>query len=278
MQAIAKAPPDLQCYVETKMNTYLFTWNPKKTPWNGLPQAVVQVNTGEDYYFHWSSGNRKNIQIGDTFFLMKLGVPPKGIIAVGQILSNPYSKPHFNKSKAREGKTALYVDLFFSHLSDVPIVYEKTLNTHKKVMNFNWFPEASGVFVPQHIADYMVKLIEKQSRVKYKPLISENLTKISEGKPKRLTITTYDRSPLARQKCIDHYGTTCRKCGFNFEVTYGQIGKGFIHVHHIKQVASVGEKHEIDPIRDLRPVCANCHAMLHRKRPAYGIGDIKIRT
>ncbi len=260
------------------MNTYLFTWNPSKWHWHDLPEAVVKVNTGEDYYFRWSCGNRKNIQIGDTFLLMKLGVPPKGIIALGQVLSNPYSLPHWDELKARDGKTALRVDLLFSQLSDFPIVEEKTLKTDKTTMKFNWFPEASGVLVPQGIADYIVKIIEKQSKIKYKPLTPENLTKISEGKAKRLTITTYDRSPLARQQCIDRYGTSCIICGFNFEVKYGQIGKGFIHVHHIKQVADVGEEHEINPIKDLRPVCANCHAMLHKKRPAYGIEEIKIHT
>ena len=65
-------------------------------------------------------------------------------------------------------------------------------------------------------------------------------------------------------------------CGFDFEREYGKIGEGFIHVHHIVSVASVGKEYKIDPVKDLRPVCANCHAMLHRKSPVpYTISELK---
>ena len=58
-------------------------------------------------------------------------------------------------------------------------------------------------------------------------------------------------------------------CGFNFEQTYGEIGEGYIHVHHIKPLSEIQEGYEVDPINDLLPVCPNCHAMLHKKTPPY---------
>jgi predicted HNH restriction endonuclease len=60
-----------------------------------------------------------------------------------------------------------------------------------------------------------------------------------------------------------HYGSTCAAYGFNFGVVYGELAKGFIHVHHIKQLSEIGEEYEVDPIADLRPVCPNCHEVLH---------------
>lgn len=258
------------------MNTFLFTWNPAKWHWSDLPTAVVKVNTGEDYDIYWSCGNTKKIQIGDTFLLMRLGVPPKGIIGLGQVLSKPYYLPHWDEEKARDGKMALRVDLLFCQLSESPLVDEITLKTEKETKQFDWFPQASGIYVPQSVAVHILNIIEKQSASKYEPLPRESLERISEGKAKLVTITTYDRSPFARQQCIDHYGLSCVICDFNFENKYGQIGKGFIHVHHLRQVADVRGEHEINPVKDLRPVCANCHAMLHKKRPAYGIEDIKI--
>lgn len=52
----------------------------------------------------------------------------------------------------------------------------------------------------------------------------------------------------------------------NFEKVYGEIGKNFIHVHHIEFISSFeGKEHELNPIEGLIPVCPNCHAMLHRK-------------
>jgi len=44
--------------------------------------------------------------------------------------------------------------------------------------------------------------------------------------------TTLDAHP-ARKRCLEHYGTKCTVCGFNFEAVYGELGKRFIHVHHL---------------------------------------------
>jgi hypothetical protein len=66
-----------------------------------------------------------------------------------------------------------------------------------------------------------------------------------------------------RAACIAHYGNTCQVCSFNFGKTYGQLGDGFIHVHHIAPLRTVGQRCRVDPINDLIPVCPNCHAMLH---------------
>lgn len=75
----------------------------------------------------------------------------------------------------------------------------------------------------------------------------------------------YERNPIARKKCIEHYGVQCQVCEINFENTYGEVGKDFIHVPHIVPLHEIQQGYEVDPIRDLIPVCPNCHAMLHRK-------------
>jgi len=54
-----------------------------------------------------------------------------------------------------------------------------------------------------------------------------------------------------------------------------EIGKGFIHIHHLAPISEVGEKYEVDPINDLRPVCPNCYAMLHKKNPPYSIEQLQ---
>jgi 5-methylcytosine-specific restriction protein A len=58
-------------------------------------------------------------------------------------------------------------------------------------------------------------------------------------------------------------------------MTYGPIGEGRIHVHHLRELAEVKQAHSINPIKDLRPVCPNCHMMLHSKRPALSIDELK---
>ena len=55
-------------------------------------------------------------------------------------------------------------------------------------------------------------------------------------------------------------------CRFDFEKSYGERGKGFIEVHHIKPLSSSNEEMIINPETDLVPVCANCHRMIHRRK------------
>ncbi|MBQ7426534.1 MAG: HNH endonuclease [Prevotella sp.] len=61
----------------------------------------------------------------------------------------------------------------------------------------------------------------------------------------------------------------------DFEEKYGEIGRGFIHVHHLIPISSIGEDYVIDPINHLVPVCPNCHNMLHRKDPPLTPEELK---
>lgn len=92
--------------------------------------------------------------------------------------------------------------------------------------------------------------------------------KFAEGSVKQVTVNKYERDPRARRACLDEYGFKCAVCELDFEVRYGEIGKGFIHVHHLRELSSLGAGYRVDPIDDLRPVCPNCHAMLHTQLPA----------
>jgi hypothetical protein len=100
-------------------------------------------------------------------------------------------------------------------------------------------------------------------------------TTYSEGSVERVLVNRYERDPRARQECIRYYGTKCFLCGFDFAAQYGGVMAGFIHVHHLASLASVGEDYEVDPVEDLRPVCPNCHAVLHRKEPPYSLEDVR---
>ena len=74
---------------------------------------------------------------------------------------------------------------------------------------------------------------------------------------------------------MEYYGTKCTICKFDFEIKYGELGKGFIHIHHILDISQIGKEYEVDFTKDLVPVCPNCHAMLHKQKPALGIDELK---
>ena len=99
--------------------------------------------------------------------------------------------------------------------------------------------------------------------------------KYIEGASRIVSVNAYERNAKARSACIKHYGATCIVCGFNFQAVYGQIGEGFIHVHHLVPFSEIKKQYELDPIRDLRPVCPNCHAIIHSTQPALTIEQLK---
>lgn len=96
-----------------------------------------------------------------------------------------------------------------------------------------------------------------------------------EGAVRQITVNAYERNPVARARCVDAYGAVCVVCNFDFISKYGPSTAGFIHVHHIKPLASVAAEHEINPIEDLRPVCPNCHAVIHMTNPPRSIEEVK---
>ena len=98
---------------------------------------------------------------------------------------------------------------------------------------------------------------------------------IMEGGKKTVKPNHYERNPKNRKRCIEKYGYKCVVCDFDFHKTYGEIGKSFIHIHHLKPLADLGGEKEVS-VDDLRPVCPNCHAMLHRKKNGvYSISELK---
>jgi hypothetical protein len=97
----------------------------------------------------------------------------------------------------------------------------------------------------------------------------------SEGSVQQILVNRYERDPRAREECIRHYGATCFLCGFEFLAEYGEVMAGFIHVHHLRPLSGVGPDYQVDPVQDLRPVCPNCHAVLHRREPPYSLEEVR---
>jgi Predicted restriction endonuclease len=96
-----------------------------------------------------------------------------------------------------------------------------------------------------------------------------------EGTEREKRGIIYERDTKARAACIKHYGCKCVVCGMDFEYVYGALGKGFIEVHHIIPISERCGEYIVDPINDLRPLCSNCHSMIHRSKDVLSINDLK---
>jgi 5-methylcytosine-specific restriction protein A len=134
----------------------------------------------------------------------------------------------------------------------------------------------SPVHERREIFEKYLKKLDVAENYKYK--IAEELdpnVSFAEGKTKKIIVNSYERNIVARKKCIEHYGSICQICNFNFKDMYGTLGEDFIHVHHKINISSIGNEYSVNPIDDLIPVCPNCHAMLHKKNPAYTIEELR---
>lgn len=67
-------------------------------------------------------------------------------------------------------------------------------------------------------------------------------------------------------------------CGFDFEKMYGDLGRDFIHVHHINPLKTIGESYQIDSENDMVPLCPNCHAMVHRSNESRSLSVEALRS
>lgn len=98
---------------------------------------------------------------------------------------------------------------------------------------------------------------------------------LMEGAACTVVVDAFERSPEARRRCIEAHGTSCVVCGFSFGNAYGDFARDFIHVHHLNPLAMQRGEHEVDPVRDLRPVCPNCHAVIHLRNGCLSIEEAK---
>jgi 5-methylcytosine-specific restriction protein A len=141
----------------------------------------------------------------------------------------------------------------------------------------HWDIQRSGTQIPDEIAKQLESEWEttriQSGSFRFPEEIEQ--TTYPEGAVQRVQVNRYERNPQARRQCIAHYGAQCQICEFDFSETYGEVGVGFIHVHHLREISSLGQDYEVDPTTDLIPVCPNCHAIIHRRKPTYTIEEVR---
>ncbi len=96
-----------------------------------------------------------------------------------------------------------------------------------------------------------------------------------EGAVRQVIVNAYERDPDARQRCIEAHGTACCICGFSFGTVYGAEAEGYIQVHHLRPLSERSREYVVDAVADLRPVCPNCHAVVHLGGRCRSIEEVR---
>ncbi len=134
-------------------------------------------------------------------------------------------------------------------------------------------------FIFRQVGARMVQPSYVASNIENASPIAEELSpddQFEEGAAIKVLVNRYERDPAAREHCIKYYGATCTACGVSLADRYGPQAIDLIQVHHLKPLANLlGKRASINPIRDLRPVCPNCHAVIHSISPPRTIEEVK---
>lgn len=170
--------------------------------------------------------------------------------------------------------------LFCTHTSERPDVRQRGPNKGKERLWATWstgWREPNG-FVWQMLPQ-VAEALEQLGWVTPAGFVSPDevhpAAQLVEGAVCRITVNAYERNPEARRQCIAAHGTDCCICGFSFGAVYGAEADGYIHVHHVRPLSEVGGEYVVDPVEDLRPVCPNCHAVLHLGERCRTIEEVR---
>lgn len=267
------------------MNNYLFTWNPKKSPWEDLPTTANRSAAGKVIFATWSChANHKNIKKGDRVFLVRLGQEPKGIIGSGWTTSGPYSGRHFDEERAARGEKTFYVDCEWERLLN-PLIDEPLslprLQTGK-LAAMRWTPQSSGVLIPAEVADGLERIWAKHiGASSLGGVDADQEISAFEGDARMAFVRHRKREQKlrgaklkqAREKLRGRLICEVPRCGFDFEAVYGELGRDYAQVHHLKPLGDRTTPSETK-LTDLAIVCANCHAMIHRGGKCRTLDDL----
>lgn len=133
---------------------------------------------------------------------------------------------------------------------------------------------SNNFFTYEENVDVATKL-HKSSKKKHNLIVYSEDDMVTEGQTKSGNSKVKSRSDKLRKAAVDFYRTEsgqikCCVCGFDFEETYGELGKDYIQIHHEHPVCQYDddgvELFIKEAINNVKPLCANCHCMVHRNR------------
>lgn len=231
--------------------------------WRTIGDRVAIKELDRSAFFYNETGVPGKIQ---SFFgidslgkgaSIEIGLIHNDIRYQGTLLRKNDDTPH--------GRTQLHWRSDFSAVlkAELPEWYDY-FNSHEDKPEFG--PELRLSRMEDETGYYVsiVDVAAIRSDIESELIENQNFQPLKEGRIKEYYGKRYERSAANRKRAIEIHGYECAVCGFDFFKVYGERGKEFIEVHHIKPISTSQEEIVVNPETDLVTVCANCHRMIHR--------------
>lgn len=237
------------------MTAIFLVWNPgSRDGWN-YTAVVEQVQETGQFHCEWHG---TGISGCSDAWLLSRGKHGTGLLGHGVVISpEPCSEP-----PTASGMSSSRLIIGFDSL--LPLGDEPGHEILRHML-----PEVSwnDVRDRQGMEPSVEARIRDLWRLQGPPPVSEPTLPVPGSYPawavSTVGVNRYERDPESRRACVAHFGTSCAACGFSFEIAYGETGRDFIDVHHTVPASLLGSSYRLDPVTDLIPLCANCHAMAH---------------
>jgi hypothetical protein len=189
-------------------------------------------------------------------------------MASGWATSRPYLD-WFNPTRRRK---ALYIDCIFERILDHEVEGLLPLSrlTNGKLKSVAWTNQGSGIEICPDVIGELVQLWERHiGSTSMTPPLPE--APALEGEARLCVARHYKRESWKREekirealkKGMGRLVCEVSNCGFDFLAVYGELGRGYAQVHHLKPLKDRTSPSKTS-LKDLVVVCANCHAMIHR--------------
>ncbi|MFC4309779.1 AAA family ATPase [Steroidobacter flavus] len=187
-------PPLAGLWKEAQSKVWLLIWNPDNFPWESLEADRSATHAGQGVTARWSCANG-GAKPGDLAYLVRTGSEPRGAIAVGNVVREPYDGPHWNPSEAAQGATRQYIDVEFTRIQD-PTKGDAYVSAEQlKLLSADqlWAPPGSGIEIKARAAAALAKAWKESVEKRTLPRVSE-------------TVATYQQTAPAEPQNIIYYG------------------------------------------------------------------------
>lgn len=141
------------------MAAYLLVWNPNRWSWDDFDARRAEARAGNGFRTEWSCASGK-VQSGDLAYLIRLGAPPRGIIASGVFESEPYLTAPFDPNRLAAGDMRRAVEVRFDHILDFAsgrILEIGRLKGDPLLAAQQWETRSSGIRIRDEVASALAR-------------------------------------------------------------------------------------------------------------------------